>query len=134
MSNDAVSLKVFRYDPSTDHAPAYKNYEIQWREGLLLLSALKYIRDHLDETLAFRDYCCGCSWCMSCLMMVNGKGIRTCSRLLEPGERLLVEPMKGKPVIKDLVVDFGLTMTTSHGVFKKMEGCLIKEIRNTNMD
>lgn len=122
MSNESIFLKVFRYDPSIDRAPTYKNYEIQWREGLILLSALKYIRDHLDETLAFRDYCCGCSWCMSCLMMVNGRGIRACSRLLKAGENLLIEPMKGKPVIKDLVVDFGMTMTEPSGVLKKMEG------------
>lgn len=128
MSDKSIFLKVFRYDPSIDHAPTYKNYEIQWKEGLLLLNALKYIRDNLDETLAFRDYCCGCSWCMSCLMMVNGKGIRTCSRPLKAGERLLIEPMKGKPIIKDLVVDFGMTMTTPDGVFNKMEGCLIKKL------
>lgn len=128
MSNESVFLKVFRYDPSIEHAPTYKNYEIPWREGLLLLNALKYIRDNLDETLAFRNYCCGCSWCMSCLMMVNGKAHRACSRLLKAGESLLIEPLKGKPVIKDLVVDFGITMTTPHGVFKKMEGCVVRKI------
>ncbi len=128
MSKNSIYLKVFRYDPSTDHAPAYKRYEIPWREGLILLNALKDIRDNLDETLAFRDYCCGCSWCMSCLMMVNGKAQRACSKLLNPGERLLVEPMKGNPVIKDLVVDFGITMTTPHGVFKKMEGAVVRKM------
>ena len=92
------------------------------------MTALKYIRDNIDETLAFRDYCCGCAWCMSCLMMVNGKGSRTCSWLLKPGESLTVEPMQGNPVIKDLVVDFGVTKTTPQGTFKKMEGTLIKKI------
>ena len=129
MGSELISLNVFRYDPSSVNAPTYINYEIKWKEGLLLLNALQYIRDNIDETLAFRDYCCGCSWCMSCLMMVNGKGIRTCSRLLKPGERLLIEPLKGRPVIKDLVVDFGITMTTPHGVFKKMEGSVIRKIK-----
>lgn len=128
MNKKSIYLKVFRYDPSTDYAPTYKNYEIQWREGLLLLKALKDIRDNFDETLAFRDFCCGCSWCMSCLMMVNGKAIRACSRLLKAGESLLIEPLKGKPVIKDLVVDYGIKMTTPHGAFKKMEGCVIRKI------
>lgn len=128
MRKKSIYLKVFRYDPSTDYAPTYKNYEIQWREGLLLLKALKDIRDNLDETLAFRDFCCGCSWCMSCLMMVNGKAIRACSRLLKAGESLLIEPLKGKPVIKDLVVDYGIKMTTPQGTFKKMEGILVKKV------
>ena len=127
MSNETVLLKVFRYDPSIDNAPAYKTYDVPWKEGLLLLNALKYIRDNLDETLAFRDYCCGCSWCMSCMMTVDGKGTQTCSRPLKPGESLVVEPIKGFPVIKDLAVDFGTTVATPDGVFKKMEGTVIKK-------
>jgi len=59
-------------------------------------------------------------------MMVDGQGMRTCSRLLKAGESLIVEPMRGFPVIKDLVVDFGVTMTTADGVFKKMEGTVIR--------
>jgi len=129
MSKEPVSLKIFRYDPNTDQAPTYKTYEVPWEEGLLLLPAIKYVRDHLDETLAFRDYCCGCSWCLSCLMMVDGKGRRSCSRTLQPGERILLEPMRGFPIIKDLAVDFGMTITTPEGVFKKMEGTVIRRVK-----
>ncbi len=129
MSNEPVSLKIFRYDSETDQVPTYKTYQVPWSEGLLLLTAIKYIRDHLDDTLAFRDYCCGCSWCLSCMMMVDGKGMRTCSRVLHPGESILVEPMKGYPVIKDLAVDFGMTVTTPDGVFKKMEGTVIRRVK-----
>lgn len=64
---------------------------------------------------------------MSCIMMVDGKGMRTCSRVLNPGESLLVEPMKGFPIIKDLAVDFGVTITTPEGIFKKMEGTVIRK-------
>jgi fumarate reductase iron-sulfur subunit len=126
-----VLLRVFRYDPGIDSAPRYENYEVPWREGLLLLCALKYVRDNLDGSLAFRDYCCGCSWCMSCVMTVNGKGMRTCSRPLKPGERLLVEPMRGFPVIRDLAVDFGVTITTPVGTFRKMSGTVIHRERQT---
>jgi len=107
MSNAPVTLRIFRYDPGNS-APRYEKYSVPWREGLLLQSALKYVRENLDETLSFRDYCCGCSWCASCIMMVDGKGIQTCSRPLNPGESLTVEPMRGYPLIKDLVVDFGV--------------------------
>jgi len=64
---------------------------------------------------------------MSCIMMVDGKGMRTCSRVLNPGESLLVEPMKGFPIIKDLAVDFGVTITTPEGIFRKMEGTVIRK-------
>ena len=125
MNSEPVILKIFRYDPDTDYAPYYNSYKVPWDDGLLLLTALKYVRDYLDETLAMRDYCCGCSWCMSCIMTVDGKGMRTCSRVLKPGETLLIEPMIGYPVIKDLAVDFGLTICTSEGAFKKMQGTVI---------
>jgi succinate dehydrogenase/fumarate reductase-like Fe-S protein len=131
MSEQPVSLKIFRYDPGTDQVPTYKTYQVPWSEGLLLLTAIKYVRDHLDDTLAFRDYCCGCSWCLSCMMTVDGKGMRTCSRPLKPGETILVEPMRGLPVIKDLAVDFGMTITIPEGVFKKMEGTVIRRVRET---
>jgi fumarate reductase (CoM/CoB) subunit B len=127
MSNNTIHLEIFRFDPSENRAPSYKGYEIPWKDGLLLLSAVKYVRENLDETLAFRDYCCGCSWCMSCMMTVNGKAVQSCSRPLKPGEKLVVEPLKGYPVIKDLAVDFGTTVTTSDGVFKKMEGTIIRK-------
>lgn len=130
MSDPYVLLKIFRFDPDTQSAPTYQTYQVPWREGFILLAAIKYIRNHLDETLAFRDYCCGCGWCTSCLMMVDGRGMRTCSRLLKPGESLTVEPMRGFSVIKDLVVDFGVTMTTADGVFKKMEGTVIRKKRS----
>jgi len=130
MSDPYVFLKIFRFNPDTQSSPTYQTYQVPWREGFILLAAIKYVRDHLDETLAFRDYCCGCGWCTSCLMMVDGRGIRTCSRLLKPEESLTVEPMRGFPVIKDLVVDFGVTLTTADGVFKKMEGTVIRKERS----
>ena len=126
MSGEPVHLKVFRYDPESDSAPRYEEYDVPWREGLLLLCSLRYVRDNLDETLAFRDYCCGCSWCMSCVMTVNGKGRRTCSRLVAPGEHILVEPMRGFPIIRDLAVDFGVTITTPQGTFRKMAGTVLR--------
>ncbi len=129
MSDKSVSLTIFRYDPGTDQVPSYKNYQVPWSDGLLLLTAIKYIRDHLDDTLSFRDYCCGCSWCLSCMMMVDGNGMRTCSRPLKPGESIRVEPLRGFPIIKDLAVDFGMTITIPEGVFKKMEGTVIRRVK-----
>ncbi len=127
MSSEPIVLTIFRYDPDVDRAPRYEQYRVPWREGLLLLGALKHVRDNFDQTLAFRDYCCGCSWCMSCLMTVDGKGIQTCSRPLKPGEELLIEPMRGFPIIRDLAVDFGVTVTTPQGVFRKMEGTVLRK-------
>ena len=128
MSGESVKLKILRFDSEVDEAPVYVDYEVPWREGMLVLTALNYVRENIDETLAFRDFCCGCAWCTSCLMMVNGKGALTCARLIKPGESLIIEPMRGNPVIKDLVVDFGVTKTTEQGAFKISEGTVIQKM------
>jgi succinate dehydrogenase/fumarate reductase-like Fe-S protein len=127
MNYEPVVLRIFRYDPDSDRAPRYELHHVPWTEGLLLLGALKYIRENIDPTLAFRGYCCGCSWCGSCLMTVNGKGIRTCSQPLKPGENLLVEPMRGFPIIRDLAVDFGVIVATAQGSFSKMAGTVLRK-------
>ncbi|MEO0278286.1 MAG: 2Fe-2S iron-sulfur cluster-binding protein [candidate division WOR-3 bacterium] len=122
-----VKLKVLRFDPKIDRAPRYQIYEVAWREGLILLQALKEVRDCQDHTLAFRDYCCGCAWCMSCLMMINGRVGQACLKVLEPEEFVIVEPCEGFPVIRDLVVDFGIDVYTSEGVFNLKSGTLVKK-------
>jgi succinate dehydrogenase/fumarate reductase-like Fe-S protein len=67
-------------------------------------------------------------------MTVDGKGIQTCSRPLKPGESLLVEPMRGFPVIKDLAVDFGVMVATSQGLFRKMEGTFIHKEKRSSFE
>ena len=36
--------------------------------------------------------------------------------------------MRGFPVIRDLVVDFGVDIATPEGIFKKMEGTILKKV------
>jgi succinate dehydrogenase/fumarate reductase-like Fe-S protein len=50
-------------------------------------------------------------------MTINGAVAKACSTLIRPGEEILVEPVFKYPVIRDLVTDFGTTVTTKDGVF-----------------
>jgi succinate dehydrogenase/fumarate reductase-like Fe-S protein len=106
MTAKRITLKAYRFDPLKDPEPSYKEYEIPLSGSMSVLMALEYVYEHMDETLAFRRYCCGTSRCNSCLMRANGKKIRACSTLVEEGKTLVVEPPEGYRVIKDLVVDF----------------------------
>lgn len=126
---DSVKLKIFRFDPTVDLGPYYQVYEVPWQKNLLLLEALQYIRDNYDPTLSFRDYSCGCCWCMSCLVTVNGKPRQACLTVLEPGEVVLVEPHWYYPVIKDLAVDFGQEIRTEESMFRLRRGAVISRRR-----
>lgn len=107
MNGNDVRLKVARFNPDTDSGPEFQSYIVPCNGGSIsLLTALRYIYDNLDGTLAFRNYDCYLGVCACCLMTLDGKNVRACSTLLSPGQEATVEPLKGHPVIRDLVTKF----------------------------
>jgi succinate dehydrogenase / fumarate reductase iron-sulfur subunit len=86
----AVHLKVKRYDPEVDKKPRWQEYEVEIDSKDRVLDALHEAKWHHDGTLTFRR-----SW--------NGLA---CGQLIENvGTNITLEPIRGLPVIKDLVVD-----------------------------
>lgn len=125
-----IKLSIFRFDPEKDAQPRYLSYQLQLNEVMPLLNALQEIQETQDPSLSYRDYCCSLGpKCGSCLMRVNGRVEYACSYPLKGGEELTVEPVFKYPVIKDLVVDFGIEITSSHGgKWQIMRGAMIKPI------
>jgi len=105
-SKDKITLNVFRFDPKDDESGRYEKYEIRTDNSMSVLAALRYIYENIDPMVAFRNYECYLGICSSCLMRVNGKNVRACSTLLNPGDEVRIDPIKSKKVIRDLVVDF----------------------------
>ena len=101
-------LRVFRFNPDTDPVPGYRTYALPWTEGLTLLAALRQIYGTLDPTLGFRNYFCGRGLCGGCRLTVDGDVKRACHVVLEANREYVIEPLKNHPVIRDLVVDFGI--------------------------
>jgi succinate dehydrogenase/fumarate reductase iron-sulfur protein len=105
--SEKVIAKVLKYDPSEDAKPEYRTYEVSWRRHLTVLEVLRYINDEV-EPLSFRYSCRRMSGgehrCGICGIMVNEKPVCACNTLANPGE-IIIEPLKGFPVIKDLVID-----------------------------
>ena len=102
-----VKLRVFRYTPNEDQEPRYETYEVPYKGGLTLLEALEYIYENY-EPIAFRREC-RIFKCGSCAVMLNGKPVLACKKKIgeeELEKELTVEPLKGFPVVKDLVVDY----------------------------
>jgi len=101
-----VEIIIRRSDPHTPAIPKDIIYAIPYSEGMTLHSALDYIYRVLDPTLAFRPYKCNRGICMSCVVTVNGKKRQACSTFINPGDHLLIEPIHGRPVIRDLATGF----------------------------
>jgi len=99
-------LRVSRYRPGVDEAPVLQEYEIPRREDWAVLDGLNHVKDAIDGTLSFR-WSCRMGICGSCGMTVNGEPKLTCGTFLTDfgDEPITIEPLRGFPVLRDLVVD-----------------------------
>jgi succinate dehydrogenase / fumarate reductase, iron-sulfur subunit len=107
-STVSAVFDVYRYDPAHDAAPRYQRYTLDLAPHTPVLSALLKIRAEIDPTLTLR-YSCRSAICGSCAMQVNSKSRLACETHIGPElarhGRIVVEPMRNQPVLRDLVVD-----------------------------
>lgn len=129
-SKGLVKAKIFRYNPSVDRAPTYKTYQVEWEGKGNVLQLVKQIYSEQDSTLAFVNYACGYIFCNGCMMTINGKATHACLTFVEPGNEFVIEPLKGYPIIKDLIVDFGMKVSTPTGIYEISKGALVKEVKS----
>lgn len=100
-----VHLKIKRFDPERDPEPRWAEYEVDVEPVDRVLDALEYVKWYLDGTLTFRRSCAH-GICGSDAMLINGRNRLACKVLIRDlGTSITIEPMRGFPVIKDLVVD-----------------------------
>lgn len=98
-------LRVKRFERGKDRESYWSEYEVESDPTDRLLDALHEVKWKQDGTLAFRRSCAH-GVCGSDAMLVNGANKLACKVLMkELGERITIEPMRGFPVVKDLVVD-----------------------------
>ena len=99
---DTVSLTVEKYDPSRDSAPRLETYEVPYTKEMRVLEALDYVVEELGESLSYQWFC-GVKKCGMCGVMVNGRQTLGCWESVE--RRMVVRPLAGFPVVRDLVID-----------------------------
>ena len=100
-----MKFSIYRFNPELDDKPRMQDYELDEVEpGMMLLDALLRLKQQ-DETLGFRRSCRE-GVCGSDAMNINGRNALACitpvSGLREP---VVIRPLPGRPVIRDLVVD-----------------------------
>lgn len=100
-----ITALIFRFDPDRDKKPYYAEYRLETKEPMSVLVLLNRIQTELDQTLSFRDYCCGLQMCRSCMVKVNQKRKLACLTIVKPGESIIIDPITfPEHHIKDLVV------------------------------
>jgi succinate dehydrogenase / fumarate reductase iron-sulfur subunit len=101
-----MKFSIYRYDPDKDAKPYMQDYEVELQHNdKMLLDALMRIKADVDETVAFRRSCRE-GVCGSDGMNINGKnGLSCTTNLLTLQEPVVLKPLPGLPVIRDLIVD-----------------------------
>jgi succinate dehydrogenase / fumarate reductase iron-sulfur subunit len=106
-ADDAVQIKVFRYDPEVEgkQEPRFDDFVVPFYKGMTVLDALIYARDHYDSSLTFR-HSCQQAVCGSDAFFVNGSQRLGCkTQLADLDDPVRIEPLPHQDVVKDLVVD-----------------------------
>lgn len=100
-----MKFSVYRFNPDVDKKPYMQDYDIELEDSdQMLLDALIRIKD-FDDTLSLRKSCRE-GVCGSDSMNINGKnGLACVTKLSDLEEPVVLRPMPGLPVIRDLVVD-----------------------------
>lgn len=102
-----MKISIYRYNPESDSGSQMQDYEINQNDfaGVMLLDALIHIKSSKDSTLSFRRSC-GEGVCGSDGMNINGKnGLACITPLKNLPEQVVLRPLPGMPIIRDLVVD-----------------------------
>lgn len=119
-----MKVSIYRYNPETDREPWMKDYEVDTQgKDLMVLDVLALVKEQ-DPTLGYRRSCRE-GVCGSDGMNINGKNGLACITPLSevaPGVRegkkaLVIRPLPGLPVVRDLVVD----MTMFYDQYEKVK-------------
>jgi succinate dehydrogenase / fumarate reductase iron-sulfur subunit len=121
-----LKVSIYRYNPETDREPYMKDYQIDTQgRDLMVLDVLNLVKEQ-DDTLAYRRSCRE-GVCGSDGLSMNGKNGLACivpiSQATKGGNHLIVKPLPGLPVVRDLVVD----MTMFYNQYDKVQPFIIND-------
>ncbi|MFP4686569.1 MAG: succinate dehydrogenase/fumarate reductase iron-sulfur subunit [bacterium] len=124
-----ILLRIRRQEQE-NKSPYWQEYRLAATEKSRILDLLEKVREKFDESLAFRANC-GQGSCGSDAMQINGQNRLACQTLLEDlgnPEEIVIRPLPGFKVLKDLVVD----MSELQAKNKKIPSFLAKKNSSEN--
>ncbi len=121
-----LKIRIYRYNPEVDAQPRMQNYNLDSGDrDLMVLDVLERLKQK-DASLVFRRSCRE-GVCGSDGMNINGRNSLACvtriSDAMKGSDTLVLRPLTGMPVIRDLVVDLDLFFRQ----YKKIQPWLIND-------
>lgn len=113
-----MTFSIYRFNPEVDTKPYMQDFVIDTIKvkGVMLLNALETIRENCSDLGLRRS--CGEGVCGSDGMNINGRnGLACITKLADLPDRVVVRPLPGFPVIRDLIVD----MEQFYAQYKKIK-------------
>ncbi len=106
-----LKVSIYRYNPDTDREPYMKEFQVDTQgRDLMVLDVLNLVKEQ-DDSLVYRRSCRE-GVCGSDGINMNGKNGLACitpvSMATKGGNHLIVKPLPGLPVLRDLVVDMSM--------------------------
>jgi succinate dehydrogenase / fumarate reductase iron-sulfur subunit len=113
----SVRFLVYRYDPDRDAKPRMQEIEVRLHaHDKMLLDALLRIKSDVDDSLSFRRSCRE-GVCGSDAMNINGRnGLACITNLRELTQPIVLRPLPGLPVVRDLIVDMTDFLNQYHSI------------------
>ena len=106
-----LNVSLYRYNPETDEAPYMQDFSVDTGgRDMMVLDVLELIKSDYDGSVTYRRSCRE-GVCGSDGLNMNGKNGLACITPLSEsikGDKLVIRPLPGLPVIRDLVVDMSL--------------------------
>ena len=111
-----MRFSISRYDPDQDDAPYLKDYDIDILPGdRMLLDVLLRLKSQ-DPGLSMRKSCRE-GVCGSDAMNINGRnGLACITRVQDLKEPVVLRPLPGLPIIRDLIVDMTQFFKQYHSI------------------
>jgi len=106
-----LQVSIYRYNPEVDSAPYMQDFQVDTQgKDVMVLDVLEMIKAEQDASVTYRRSCRE-GVCGSDGLNINGKNGLACITALSDtvkNGKLVIRPLPGLPVIRDLVVDMSL--------------------------
>jgi succinate dehydrogenase / fumarate reductase iron-sulfur subunit len=109
-------FQIYRYDPDRDPSPRMQTYDLEIEPGDRMLLDVLIKLKAIDPSLSFRRSCRE-GVCGSDAMNINGKnGLACLTNMSSLPNNVVLKPLPGLPVIRDLFVDMSGFFKQYHSI------------------